>query len=571
MRGTDNPADCASRGQFPSELIEHDLWWEGPDWLKLPPVHWPDQSCVSEAVSIPEEEKEATLVAVAQFVEPLIPLDRFSSYTHLKRVTAWVMRFIGNCRAAANKQQKTSQPHLNVPELQKAEFYWLAVAQEQHFAKEIADLHKGGQLHKASPLIPLRPFLDDDGLIRVGGREQNSNRAYFSQHPVILHGSHPLTHLIIRSEHRRLLHAGPTLLLCSLNRRFHILGGRKAIRSTTRACVTCRRVAAKPQNQKMGQLPMERVTPDLIFNRVGVDYAGPLLLKLGSTRKPVAVKSYVCVFVSLSVKAVHLELVSDLSTDAFIACLRRFISRRGKPTLLWSDHGTNFVGAASEIKELARFLESQKARGEISSFCSAQNIQWRFIPEHAPHFGGLWEAAVKSFKSHLRRVVGNTKLTFEEMVTVLTQVEACLNSRPLVALPLDDDGVEALTPGHFLVGRPLEALPDPALAYRSVSLLSRWHLCQALVRHLWQRWSADYLNSLRRASKWHRSSTNLRVDDVVILREDSTIPAKWPLARVVTTHAGNDGIVRVVTVKTSKGIYRRPVAKVALLPTGPSE
>ena len=266
----------------------------------------------------------------------------------------------------------------------------------------------------------------------------------------------------------------------------------------------------------------------------------------------------------------HLELVSDLSTDTFIACLRRFISRRGKPTLIWSDHGTNFVGATSEIKELVKFLESKKAQGEISSFCSVQNIQWRFIPEHAPHFGGLWEAAVKSFKSHLRRVVGNVKLTFEELTPVLSQIEACLNSRPLVALPLADDGVEALTPGYFIVGRPLEALPDPALAYRSISILSRWHLCQALVRHLWQRWSADYLDTFKRASKWHNPSRNLRVGDIVNLREDNVIPAKWPLARVVTAHTGNDGLVRVVSVKTSTGMYRRPVTKVVLLPTEPS-
>ena len=564
VNGVDNPADCASRGLFPSELIDHNLWWEGPDWLKLPSSHWPDQSQVPESALIPEEEKEVSLVVLVQSVEPLIPFDRFSSFSHLKRVTAWIMRFIKNCRTKAS-----SESHLSVLELQKAEVYWLMLAQRQHFMKEITYIKKGRQLHKSSPLIPLHPFLDAEDLIRVGGREQNSNRAYSTQHPIILHSRHPITRLIIRSEHLRLLHAGPTLLSCSLNRRFHIIGGRKIIRSVTRACVTCRRHAAKPQSQMMGQVPTERVTPDLVFDRVGVDYAGPLQLKLGSTRKPVIVKSYVCVFVSLSVRAVHLELVSDLSTDAFIACLRRFISRRGKPTLLWSDHGTNFVGAAREIKELVKFLESQKAQGEISLFCSVQNIQWRFIPEHAPHFGGLWEAAVKSFKSHLRRVVGNVKLTFEELTTVLSQIEACLNSRPLVALPLADDGVEALTPGHFLVGRPLEALPDPALTYRSISILSRWHLCQALVRHLWQRWSADYLDSFKRTSKWHNPSRSLRVGDVVILREDNVIPARWPLARVVTAHAGNDGLVRVVSVKTSTGTYRRPVTKVVLLPTEP--
>ena len=175
---------------------------------------------------------------------------------------------------------------------------------------------------------------------------------------------------------------------------------------------------------------------------------------------------------------------------------------------------------------------------------------------------------MKSFKSHLRRVVGNVKLTFEELTTVLSQIEACLNSRPLVALPLADDGVEALIPGHFLVGRPLEALPDPALAYWSISILSRWHLCQALVRHLWQRWSADYLDTFKCASKWHNPLRNLHV--IVIFREDNVIPAKWPLARVVTAHTGNDGLVHVVSVKTSTGMYRRPVTKVVLLPTEPS-
>ena len=302
-----------------------------------------------------------------------------------------------------------------------------------------------------------------------------------------------------------------------------------------------------------------------------MDYAGPLLLKLGSTRKPVIVKSYVCVFVSLSVRAVHLELVSDLTTDAFIACLRRFISRRGKPTLIWSDNGTNFVGAANELRALVEFLKSQQVQGQISAFCSTQKIQWKFIPEHAPHFGGIWEATVKSFKSHLRKVASSVRLTFEEMTTVLAQIEACLNSRPLVALPSDDDGIEALTPGHFLIGRPVEALPDPALAYRSISILSRWQLCQALVRHLWQRWSSDYLVSLRRTAKWHRPSANLQVGDVVILREDNVTPSKWPLARVMIVHKGQDSLVRVVTVKTSTGTYRRPVRKVVLLPTRTSD
>lgn len=158
----------------------------------------------------------------------------------------------------------------------------------------------------------------------------------------------------------------------------------------------------------MGQLPMERVTPDSVFGKTGLDYAGPVYVKRGAVRKPVMTKAYICVFVSLSVKAVHLELVSDLTTDSFIACLRRFIARRGKPSLLWSDHGSNFVGAVSE---LFVFLQQQKTTGVLADFCSNQNIVWEFIPERASHFGGLWEAAVGSMKKHLSRVVGNAKLS----------------------------------------------------------------------------------------------------------------------------------------------------------------
>ena len=376
-----------------------------------------------------------------------------------------------------------------------------------------------------------------------------------------------MTKLIIQSEHLRLLHAGPTLLTASLGRRFHIVAGTKVIRPLTRGCTTCRCDAAKPQPQLVGQLPKEHVTPDIVFDKMGVDYAGPIYIKYGYVRKPVIVKAYICVFVSLSVKAVHLELASDLTSDAFLACLRRFIARRGKPSLIWSDHGSNFVGADRELKELVKFLELQKTNDDISHFCSSQKIVWKFIPEHAPHFGGLWEAAVKSLNRHLRRVTTNVKLTFEEFSTLLTQIEACLNSRPLVPLPNDEDGVEALTPGHFLIGRPLESLPDPSDSYKSVNLLRRWHLCQAIVRHFWKRWSTDYLASLRKFTKWHSPARNVRVGDVVLLQEDGLLPSKWQLARNTQVHPGRDGIVRVVSVKTKTGIYKRPVTKVApLLP-----
>ena len=408
-------------------------------------------------------------------------------------------------------------------------------------------------------------MIDSSGLLRVDGRQQYSQVSYSRKHPIILHHKHPLTYLIVHSEHLRLLHAGPTLLTASLSRRYFIVGCKKLVRSVTRGCITCCKFSAKPSPQMIGQFPAKRLTPGPVFDKVGIDFAGPIQVKYAHVRRPVIVKTYVCLLVSLSVNAVHLEPVSDLTTDAFIAALRCFTARRGKPSLILSDHGTNFVGATRELKEMYEFSSKQRTLGDISDFCSTQNIVWKFIPERAPHFGGLWEAAVKSMKFHFKRIVGNKKLTFEELMTVLTQIESCLNSRPLTPLPCDEDGIEALTPGDFLIGQPLESISDPSVSYQSFSLLKRWYLCQSIVRHFWKRWSDECLSSLRRHNKWKFPSRNIQVGDIVILQEDNFIPTKWPLARVTHVHPGIDGIVRVATVKTSTGVYKRPITKLALL------
>ena len=560
----DNPADCASRGMYPSEILNHKLWWSGPEWLKLNQERWPKQSEVKSVSSSEEADKlcSATCTALVQS-SPLIPFDRFSIFTRLVRVTARMIRFIANCRSKKHNTQ-VHNGTLSVQELSHATRYWIKVAQNESWTSEINALKKGSRLKQTSRILCLNPFIDESGILRVGGRQENARLSFDTRNSIILPSNHPLVKLLIRSEHLRLLHAGHLLTSASLSRRYHIVGGHKAIRSITRSCVVCRRCSAKPNPQLMGQLPKERVTPDAVFNNVGLDYAGPVYLKQGSIRKPVIVKAYVCIFVSLSTKAVHIEAVSDLTSEAFLACLRRFISRRGKPTLLWSDHGTNFVGAKRIIKELYEFLKESQTNQAIADFCSTQGIQWDFIPEHAPHFGGLWESAVKSLKTHLCRIVGNSRLNFEELTTVLSQIEACLNSRPLGVIPhYNDEGMEVLTPGHFLIGRPIEAVPDHDLSYRP--LLCRLHLCEALVRHFWRRWQSEYLTSLRKYSKWRNPVKNLEVGDIVVLREDNTMPTQWPIARIVETHQGRDRLVRVFKLRTKNGIYVRPVAKVALL------
>ena len=214
------------------------------------------------------------------------------------------------------------------------------------------------------------------------------------------------------------------------------------------------------------------------------------------------------------------------------------------------------------MRSLYEFLKRKDSQEAISDYCSQQQIEWKYIPERSPHFGGLWESAVKCVKTRLRKTIGSTKLDYKELVTVLTQIEACHNSRPLAPMTTTDgEGVEALTPGHFLIGKPLCALPEQPRFVKNPSVLRRWQLCQ---EQFWQKWSNEYLNSLRKFYR-HYPKCNISPGDVVLLQEDGISVGRWPLGRVQHTYPGSDGLVRAVDVKTVKVTYRRPIVKLAPL------
>jgi len=213
------------------------------------------------------------------------------------------------------------------------------------------------------------------------------------------------------------------------------------------------------------------------------------------------------------------------------------------------------------------FRASSADGRHITQAAASDGIRWKFNPSAAPHFGGLWEAAVKSTKHHIRiRIIGEVTLTFEEMTTFLTQVEACLNSRPLQPLSDDPDDLSALTPGHFLIGAPLLAVPEPSLVDRGDNTLSRWQLLQKMRDHYWQRWSREYFQTLACRSKWQKSETGPNVGDLCLLRSEMSPPTRWPLARITQLHPGDDGVTRVVTVRTASSELVRPLVKIVLLP-----
>ncbi|XP_013168051.1 PREDICTED: uncharacterized protein LOC106118039 [Papilio xuthus] len=312
----------------------------------------------------------------------------------------------------------------------------------------------------------------------------------------------------------------------------------------------------------MGDMPNERVEPDFPFNTVGTDFAGPFLISDRKGRGCKITKCYLCIFICFRYKCVHLEAVSELSKDAFILTLKRFIARRGLPKLIYCDNGRNFVAAS---KEISSFLQSNI--DTIHDYAALRGIDFKFSPAYAPHFNGLAEAGVKSAKFHIRRVLGNSHLTFEELTSLFAQIEAILNSRPLCPLSPSPNDFQPLTPAHFLIGRPLTSLPSPSFLDCNANRLSRFQHLEQIRQHFWKRWTNEYIAELQQRSKWRAESRHLKIDDLVLVKEDNAPPLCWRLGRVNKLYPGPDDVPRVADVVTSQGTVRRALNRLCFLPS----
>ncbi|XP_073820169.1 uncharacterized protein [Musca autumnalis] len=460
-----NPADVASRGCSPSDLKTHSLWWHGPHWLKQEKTNWPSNNITTDTNLEKKTAKVLTLTTItADAMNELIkndPLKDFSILSRAYRAYAYARRFY--------KRELRTSSEFSLDEIQHAKRLVIMVTQKYYFENEYKLLQTSTRLPPSSSLLTLNPFIDSSGLIRANGRlVQSPALTYNERHPILLPYVSKLSQLLVEFTHKITLHGGNQLMTRVLRSEFWIFKLKVLVKKTIHNCKICTLYKKHSQNQIMASLPPERTSLTRPFYNTGVDFAGPFNIKNFTGRACLITKGYVCVFICFATKAIHLEATSDLSAQSFLAAFARFIGRRGCPACVYSDNGTNFVGAAELFKkDRAEFMKNLRSQAIIQN--SHQSLEWKFIPPGAPHMGGLWEAGVKSFKTHLRKSFPSINFTFEEFTTILIRIEACLNSRPLSPANDDPNDIAPLTPAHFLIGAPMLEPAEPDISDSDIS------------------------------------------------------------------------------------------------------
>ncbi|XP_041449408.1 uncharacterized protein LOC121404212 [Drosophila obscura] len=441
VRSEHNPADLASRGVPLQDLVDNHLWWHGPSWLQQPRSQWPLQDQETPVIDL---EQRAVKVHFTTS-PPEDFLERFSTLEKALRVRAYVLRFLQRCR----KLPYAQEIHPTSGEINEAERTLILETQRREYSQEYHSLREKRPVPRSSSILNLNPFMDQHGVIRSCGRVSTAQGLkYDERHPIILPYNCRLSRLLTQFTHRITLHGGSQLMVRLIRSKYWIPRIQKLMKGVVNSCKVCLIHKRKLQTQLMGDLPRERTSFSRPFTHTGIDYAGPFEIRNYTGRACLITKGYVCVFVCFSTKAIHLEPTSDLTTEKFLAAFARFVARRGCPQSIHSDNGKTFVGAATV---LARdFLEAFK--DSVIDAYSHQRVSWKFIPPGAPHMGGLWEAGVKSFKTLFYKATSTRRYTFEELSTLLSKIEACLNSRPLSPMSEDPTELLALTPGHFLTG-----------------------------------------------------------------------------------------------------------------------
>ncbi|XP_062535270.1 uncharacterized protein LOC134204460 [Armigeres subalbatus] len=538
-------------------------WFVGPEFLYKDESEWPFQE--SSPPNTPEEMR-TTQAHHRVAAESLIQYSRFSKYQQLLRTMGYVLRFIDRCRRRADSE-RCDDRILSREELFNAENAMWRLVQAEEYSNELSTVRKNQQLlpeqanrlEKSSPLRKLSVFLDEKGVLRIEGRIGAAKFVpYGPKFPVILPKKHRFTDLVIEFFHQRYAHGYGETVTNELRQIYYIPSLRTLVRKIARKCAWCAVYRAVPKIPRMAPLPAARVTPYVRpFSFIGIDYCGPFLIRVGRSN----VKRWIVVITCLTVRAVHLEVAYSLSSESCKMAIRRFIARRGAPQEIYSDQGTNFVGASRELR-----AEVSAVNRELAGTFTNHDTQWRFNPPAAPHMGGAWERLVRTVKSTLETISVSRTPNEETFQTLLTEVEGIINSRPLTFVPLETEDDEALTPNHFLmlsssgVVQPTQLPLDDS----GRKLRTNWDQIRSQLDEFWTKWIKGYLPMICRRTKWFDDVKPVSVGDLVVV-VDEGVRNSWTRGKIIKAFPGKDGRVRKVEVQTSNGVFQRPVAKVAVL------
>lgn len=563
-----NPADDASRGLSVDSLLNNTRWIRGPQFLWQSESAWPEYHAVLGEVPQDDSEVKKAMHAYSAHVEQTdgmtnILFSKFSNWKKLQKAVAWLIRYRKWLMRKAHGGSMM-KGRITVEEMRKAERCIVSCIQEESFAEELSMLRSGRSVKKSSPLCRLDPVVLD-GLLCVGGRLKHAPDGYdLLKHPWILPKQHHGSDLIIRHHHETSGHFGQEYVLSLIRDHFWIIQARVSVRRIVRSCFDCKRRCQAPQEQKMADLPSDRVTPDKPpFSFVGIDCFGPFMVKRGRS----LVKRYGVIFTCLTIRAIHIEVIHSMDTDSFVNALRRFMARRGKPEIIRSDNGTNFTSGEREIRE-AIFRWNQK---NIHEFLIQRDVQWIFNPPTASHMGGVWERVIRSVRKVINALLKKQTMDDEGIMTLMCEVEAIINARPLTKVSDDPRDVNALTPNHLLLIKSNESFPPGVFKRNDQYSERRWRQVQYMAEVFWRRWIKEYLPILQLRQKWHEVKRNIEEGDIVLVVEQNIPRGDWPLGRVIEVNRGRDGLVRSVRVKTVKNILARPINKLCLLEAANTE
>ncbi|KAF4514163.1 UNVERIFIED_CONTAM: hypothetical protein B566_EDAN019286 [Ephemera danica] len=547
-----NPADLASRGTVKATTEELKLWFGGPTFLSKGMEVWPPMNLKAADISTDVEVKRVAAVTCDPVSHPVLSklTQRYSTWTRLVRGTAWLKRFVQYMVVMHSNRTDCSLSvgSLQLHEIISVERNIIKMVQEERFEFNTYSSSTTLNIPISHPLSRLKPVLRD-GLVCLGGRVSTAL--------ALLPHHHLVVDMLIRHYHLACGHMGASCVLTEMRKKYWAVKGMTNVRRVLRSCFVCRAATSRPCGQEMATLPAARIEAGVNpFSVCGVDYFGPFEVKYGRS----IIKRYGCLFTCLKTRAVHLEIAHFLSTDSFLMALIRFIGRRGTPEEIYSDNGSNFVGAEAELRRQVDRLDHQR----ISTAMLERGITWHFNPPSASHRGGVWERMIRTTRRVLTSVAGHQRLTDESLLTFIVETERLINNRPITPLIDDPEQPEALTPNHLLLLR-----SNSGLATAEVTVSERytkaWRQAQYLATVFWKRWVKEYLPTLQLRGKWIGAEREVSKGDLVLLMDGTTPYGSWPKGLVSEVLVGHDGHVRDVRIRTPNGEVLRDIRSVCLL------